>query len=487
MRANRFPRVDIAPDLSLDRAIHGMWQIADMERDRDPLDPVVTAKHLARYAEAGFGTFDMADHYGSAELIANAFRRVHDPLGTAPLMTKWCPPPAFYTVDEIRAGIEERRRRLGTPTLDLLQFHWWTYSHPGYLDCLREMAGQRAAGTIRAIGLTNFDTAHLRLLLADGIPIATNQVCLSLIDRRATDAMAELCDAKGVRLLCYGTLAGGFLSDRWLGAPEPAEAEIADWSKMKYKRFIDAAGGWEAFQGVLRAARTVANRHGVSIAAVASRWVLQQKAVASVIVGARFGENDHSAETATLFEFNLDARDLETLDAALDGLTPLPGDCGDEYRKPPFLTASGDLRHHLDALPPVFPVKEDARGRRRVDTGSVWEPIAGFSRALRTGNRILVSGTTATHTDGHAVAPGDPASQTVYILDKIQAAIEALGGRMEDVVRTRIYLADAEDWEPVSRAHGHVFGDIRPANTLLEVGRLVGDYRVEIDAEAVVD
>jgi enamine deaminase RidA (YjgF/YER057c/UK114 family) len=98
----------------------------------------------------------------------------------------------------------------------------------------------------------------------------------------------------------------------------------------------------------------------------------------------------------------------------------------------------------------------------------------------------MVSGTTATHGSGEVVAPGSAASQTVYILDKIRASIEALGGTMEDVVRTRVYLRDQNDWEAVSNAHGRVFGHIRPANTLLEVSGLIGKYDVEIDAEAIV-
>ena len=122
----------------------------------------------------------------------------------------------------------------------------------------------------------------------------------------------------------------------------------------------------------------------------------------------------------------------------------------------------------------------------RVSSGSIWEPIAGYSRAVRVGDRILVSGTTATHGDGRTIAPGDPGAQTTYILDKIAASIAALGGSMEDVVRTRVYLRDAGQWEPVSRAHGRVFGTILPANTLVQAGALVGDYEVEIEAEAVV-
>jgi enamine deaminase RidA (YjgF/YER057c/UK114 family) len=139
-------------------------------------------------------------------------------------------------------------------------------------------------------------------------------------------------------------------------------------------------------------------------------------------------------------------------------------------------------------LPPVYHTTAvpDRPGCRRVDTGSEWEPIAGYSRAVRTGSRILVSGTTATHGAGTVVCRGDPAGQTVYILDKIAASVTALGGRIDDIVRTRIYVRDKRMWEEVARAHGRVFGAIRPANTLIECSGLVGDYDVEIEAEAEV-
>jgi enamine deaminase RidA (YjgF/YER057c/UK114 family) len=123
--------------------------------------------------------------------------------------------------------------------------------------------------------------------------------------------------------------------------------------------------------------------------------------------------------------------------------------------------------------------------RRTVSSGTPWETMAGYSRAVRIGDRILVAGTTATGPDG-LVGPGDPAAQAHYIIDKIEAAIEKLGGTLRDVVRTRIYVSDLAHWEPVARAHGERFGDIRPVNTLVEA-RLVGtDYLVEIEAEAIV-
>ena len=125
--------------------------------------------------------------------------------------------------------------------------------------------------------------------------------------------------------------------------------------------------------------------------------------------------------------------------------------------------------------------------RQRVDSGSLWEPLAGYSRAVRVGERILVSGTTATHGSGHLVGTGDAAAQTTDILDKIAASISALGGRLEDVVRTQVYLQDVNDWRAVSAVHGRYFGSIRPANTMLQVAALIGEgYKVEIEAEAVL-
>ena len=124
--------------------------------------------------------------------------------------------------------------------------------------------------------------------------------------------------------------------------------------------------------------------------------------------------------------------------------------------------------------------------RLRVDTGSATETACGYSRAVRAGDRILVSGTTATHGEGGVVCPGDVEGQVIHILDKIEAAITALGGGIDDVIRTRIYMKDASRWDEAARAHGRVFRDILPANTLIEIKDLVGDYEVEIEAEAVV-
>ena len=478
-------RTLLAPGLDISRIVTGLWQVADMERGGTLLDPVRAAAAMAEYAAAGFDTFDMADHYGSAEVITGRLLASHQRAGVR-AFTKWCPPPGPMTAAQVREGVQRSLDRLRVSCIDLLQFHWWTFDHPAYLDAMVELARLQQEGLIAHLGLANFDSAHLRVVLSEGIPVASNQVCISLLDRRATEEMSSLCLERGVRLLAYGVLGGGFLSDKWVGADEPAE--VADWSKMKYQRFIHAVGGWDALQGVLRVVQGIARKYGVSVSNIATRWVLEQAAVAAVIVGARLGESEHRADNLKLFHFALDGEDRIQLAAAFTHTRRLPGDCGDEYRRPPFLTASGDLSHHLDTLPPLWeriPVPGHS-ARWTINSGSHWEPLAGYARAVRIGARILVSGTTATHGSGQLIGGNDAAAQATYILDKIEASIKSLGGRLEEVVRTRVYLTDANDWQAVSQVHGRYFGDIRPANTLLQAGALIGDgYRVEIEAEAV--
>lgn len=125
--------------------------------------------------------------------------------------------------------------------------------------------------------------------------------------------------------------------------------------------------------------------------------------------------------------------------------------------------------------------------RQMISSGTHFEAMAGYSRALRLGNIVHVSGTTATEGAGTVVGIGDSAAQTDFIIRKIEAALREAGAKLEDVVRTRIYLAPGADWQAVCRVHGRYFGEIRPANTLLYVHALVGDeYLVEMEAEAII-
>ncbi len=475
--------------LPIRRLVTGLWQMADQERDGKSFDLDKAAEDLLTYARAGFDTFDMADHYGSAEIVAGMVHRAMREANETPptILTKWCPEPGPMSADVVRKDVETALARLRLDTVDVMQLHWWRYTSPEYLDALEHLMRLREEGLIREIGLTNFDAAHLKMLIGNGIEIASNQVCFSLLDRRAAQDLSEVARQHDVALLAFGTLAGGFLSSRWAGKEEPGE--IADWSRMKYKRFIDAAGGWPLYQRLLATLGNVAQKHGVSTSNVASAWVLDHDAVRATIIGVRLGESQHRDDNLKALALKFDDDDRAAIRAATNALTGIPGDCGDEYRKPPFLTASGDLSHHLNALPPVFAVSDVSgrANRARADSGSIWEEKAGFARAVRDGQHIAVSGTTATTPGGDPVCPADAEGQAVYILDKILAAIESLGGTVADVIRTRIYLRNADDWQTVSAVHARVFADVRPANTLIGGVELIGPYDVEIEADAVLD
>ena len=477
--------IQLAPGLEISRVVTGLWQIADMERNSAPLDPVETANFMAPYVEAGFTSFDMADHYGSSEIIAGTFKNTHPAGGRVQLFTKWVPKPGPISREEVRQNVQLALDRMQQPSIDLMQFHAWYYPDPSWLDALWYLTELKEEGLIQQLGLTNFDAAHLRIACASGIPIVSNQVCHSLIDPRAYGNMAQVCEQYGVKLLAFGTLAGGFLTDRWLGKPEPSQAELETWSQMKYKRFIDAAGGWDVFQQLLETVKEIADAHGVSIANISSRYILGNPQVAAVIVGARLGKSEHIADTLKLWDIHFSAGELERMQAAQQALTPIPGDCGDEYRRPPFLTASGDLSHHLEQVPKAFVPTPIDEHRTQVFSGTPWEELAGYCRAVKEGNRIYVSGTTATHGD-RRIGGKDPAAQTHFVIDKIAGTLESLGASLKDVVRTRIFVNELTDWEAVARAHGERFAGINPANTLVEA-RLVGEgYLVEIEAEAVV-
>jgi aryl-alcohol dehydrogenase-like predicted oxidoreductase len=331
-------RVGLAPDLSICRVLNGMWQVSGAH---GAIDPRRAVDAMFAYHDAGFTTWDLADHYGPAEDFIGAFRRRFAAdrgearLGDIQAFTKWVPPPGPMTRPVVEEAVGVSLRRMGTDRLDLLQFHWWDYSDSRYLDALKHLADLRDAGRIRHLALTNFDTTRLQLIAEHGIRIVSNQVQYSLVDRRPDMRMAAWCRQHDVTLLAYGTLLGGLLSDRWLGRPEPGHTDLPTASLRKYKQMIDAWGGWPLFQELLTALQRVADKHRASIANVGTRYVLDRPAVAGVIIGGRLGVAEHIADNGRTFDLALDSEDMAALEPVLargrDLMTAI-GDCGDEYR-----------------------------------------------------------------------------------------------------------------------------------------------------------
>lgn len=321
--------VELSPGYRISRLIRGGWQLAG---DHGPVDRERAIAELAAFPQAGVTTFDGADIYRGVEELFGAFReaygRAHGDAALAALRfhTKLVPdadslPPSR---DWVERTIDRSRARLRQDRLDLVQLHWWDYAVPGLVEMALQLAELQAAGRIVALGATNLDTPHLAAILDAGVRLVALQCQYSLLDRRPAHGIAALCAARGLGLLCYGTLAGGFLTDRWLDAPDPDLAALGNRSLVKYRLIIEEYGGWPAFQALLRVLRTIADRHGVGIAAIATRWVLDQPAVKGVIVGARYAT--HLKDNLAAFAVRLDAQDHAQLAPLLSAHLGPPGD-----------------------------------------------------------------------------------------------------------------------------------------------------------------
>lgn len=320
--------VEIAPGYAIPPVIVGGWQHATghspTAEARDQL-----FRRWAAMAEQGLDTFDCADIYTGVESLIGDFRRTTG--CRVQVHTKFVPDrSALPTLDRtyVTRIIDRSLARLGVERLDLVQFHWWDYAVSGMVETAGWLDDLRQSGKIRLLGTTNMDTSRLQALLDAGLPIVTNQVQYSVLDRRPAAGMAALCRERGVSLLCYGTVAGGFLADAWRSEADPVAP--ANRSLVKYRLVIQECGGWDRYQVLLEAMARVAVRHGVPVAAVATRWTLDQPRVAAAIIGMRSDRSVTAALQAVALK--LDDQDREILAAAF--LASLPGDVYDLERVP---------------------------------------------------------------------------------------------------------------------------------------------------------
>lgn len=320
---------ELAPGYVISRIIRGGWQMAG---GHGAIDAATAVEDMVAFADGGIVTFDCADIYTGVEDMIGRFRmryrdlRGADALQSVHVHTKCVPDlDLLHRIRkaDVEAIVDQSLRRLRTERLDLVQFHWWDYDAPKWLDVAGWLADLRQAGKIANLGGTNFDTDHMAAIADAGVPLVSMQVQYSLLDRRPEKAMIGRAASRGISLLCYGTVAGGFLSDRWLGAAEPAEP-LENRSLTKYKLIIDDAGGWDWFQALLAALRQVADRHGSDIATVASAAMLTRPGVAAVIVGAR--NRSHLAANLAIADMVLTDADHAGIEAVLSAARPLEGD-----------------------------------------------------------------------------------------------------------------------------------------------------------------
>ena len=324
--------------LKISRILNGMWQVAGGHGD---IDSESAISEMFSYHDAGLTTWDMADIYGPAEEYFGKFRqrlekqRGIDETKKVQGFTKFVPNPGPMTRSIVEHHIKKSIHSMSVESIDLLQFHWWDYSDTRYLDALYHLSTIRDEGKIRHIGLTNFDTDRIEIMLEQGFKLVSNQVQYSILDQRPQVKMTPFCKKHEMSIFAYGTLCGGFLSEKYLGEPEPSRSDMDTYSLQKYKNMIDAWGGWKLFQELLYALNEIAIKHDSSIANVATRYILDKPAVAGVIIGTRLGISANKSDNLKVFSLQLDKEDdekIKTVTSKANDLFAVIGDCGDEYR-----------------------------------------------------------------------------------------------------------------------------------------------------------
>ena len=313
-----------------------MWQVSG---GHGQINQDSAINQMLQYAENGFNTWDMADIYGPAESLYGNFRnelgKRSDELGKIQGFTKFVPNPGPMTNSIVTHYIEESLKKMNVNCIDLLQFHWWDYQDASYLDALSHLSKLQNEGKIKYIGLTNFDTERIKIIIENDFKIISNQVQFSILDQRPEKIMIPFFIKYGIKILSYGTLLGGFFSEKYLNADEPTRAELTTASLQKYKNMIDIWGGWQLFQELLQVLNTIAKKHNCSIANIATRFILDKPQVAGVIIGARLGISDHIEDNSKVFNLKLDQDDISlisTITSKSNDLFDTIGDCGDEYR-----------------------------------------------------------------------------------------------------------------------------------------------------------
>ena len=318
-------RINLQPDYSISRIIKGGWHLAG---GHGKISEQQAISDMKAFMEAGITTFDCADIYIGVEILIGKFLKKYKSAfqsGELPpiqVHTKYVPDYdalASLKKSDTTKIIDRSLQRLSVERLDLVQFAWWDYKFPRYVETATHLSELQQQGKIRHIGVTNFDGVHLKEILDAGVKIIANQVQYSLLDRRVENDSNELMLKNGISYLCYGVVAGGFLSDRYLNAPDPPQP-LENRSLTKYRLIIDEFGGYELFQEALQTLRTIANKYKVGIAEIATKYILQKDLVGGAIIGAR--NSNHLKKLQQIINFNLDETDqqlLQTLIAKAKG------------------------------------------------------------------------------------------------------------------------------------------------------------------------
>jgi len=322
----------LAKNLEINRILNGMWQVAGAHGQ---IDSESAISDMEKYHESEFTTWDLADIYGPAESLIGEFRRKVGKEEKFQALTKFVPNPGPMSNSIVTHYVEQSLKKMDIDCIDLLQFHWWDYNDTSYLDALHHLSKLQNEGKIKHLGLTNFDTERIKIMIENNFHVVSNQVQYSILDNRVEKLMVPFFEKHNIKILSYGTLLGGFFSEKYLDVDEPHRGDLTTASLQKYKNMIDIWGGWQLFQELLHVLNDIAKKHYCSIANVATKFILDKPQVAGVIIGARLGIINHREDNIKTFDIKLDQKDIsliETIIKKSNDLFEIIGDCGDEYR-----------------------------------------------------------------------------------------------------------------------------------------------------------
>ncbi len=310
-------KIKLDPDYEISPVIKGGWQLSSGHSLNKKIESTTAVKDMIKFIEAGISTFDFGDIYtGVEELIGRTIvdlTKTYGDLGRnkVQLHTKYVPNENeldSFNCADVRKIVNRSLERLGVDTVDLVQFHWWKYEAKHYLTAMEELFNLKALGKIKRIGVTNFDVERLSEMVDAGFKPTSIQLQYSLIDGRAEEGMSDFCEKHEIGMICYGTVAGGFFSEKYLGVSDPTFFETR--SNVKYRLIIEEFGSWEVFQNLLQVLNTIALNHKTDIGTVASAYILQQPSVKAVIVGARNTNHLKSNLLIPLIKFSENELDL---------------------------------------------------------------------------------------------------------------------------------------------------------------------------------
>ena len=324
---NIVPKQKLREGYEISRIIKGGWQLAG---DHGRVHKNRAVQDMITFVDAGITTFDCADIYLGVEQLIGKFlaelrrQRGEQSVKKVKIHTKYVPDRdsltslSFKDVEQI---IDRSLCRLGQDRLEMVQFHWWDYSVPGHVEAISHLETLRRKGKVNLIGATNFDSSYLRELGAE-VDLASVQVQYSLLDSRASGDFARIAAEQNISLLVYGVLAGGFLTDRWIGKIDPGFM-FENRSLVKYRLIIEDCGGWKLFQELLVTLRKIADQHKVDVATIAIRAILEDSKVAAIILGARYA--NRIPQTLKVFDISLTDEDKLMLEAIRKRQTPVRG------------------------------------------------------------------------------------------------------------------------------------------------------------------